>query len=310
MEITKELEREIAFRDDKINRLSDENRGLNEQIQSLRSQNNELGISLTNERSNLNTERNTFTNERNVINNERLTYNSERQKLNDQIESLHESSSKERQFFNDEISKLKQENESVKNESKRLKDTALEDAKSIVENLASSYGKYADEISKTVSKWLGGVLCILVMVLLWNIYIYSHVGSFSQRSFQVEKINSEMSVIYGNSIDNQDLNWGAKFSSIFPSLLIDLVLIYILYFVTQQYLYQMKLLTEYRNRKVVAESYLGVLSNISDEEFKERASLMIVETLFSRASVELGSELPIKQALKIAQNAVSKNTTS
>jgi len=86
----------------------------------------------------------------------------------------------------------------------------------------------------------------------------------------------------------------------------DMIAVSLLWFCVSQYSYYTKLYTEYSNRRVVASSYIGVIGNTNDHEVKREAIKVIMDTLFSRSSAEIGSELPIKEITKLVTEILSK----
>lgn len=87
---------------------------------------------------------------------------------------------------------------------------------------------------------------------------------------------------------------------------LDMIVISLLWFCVSQYSYHTKLYTEYSNRRVVASSYVGVIGNTNDHEVKREAIKVIMDTLFSKSSAEVGSELPLKEIAKFVTDILKK----
>ncbi len=277
----------------------------------LQNQINDLNNAIASERLNFNNERTNYNNQtqslQEQINNLNNSFNNERSGLNNQISQNNTNFENERASLKSQVTSFQtaiiqkdSEISETKNENQRLQKMIETDAKEVVKVLSANYDEYADRISKKVTFWLVAVISALLLIIGWTVKTYidynnkvGHVTIATESTIIIEKKDDKT-----ESID--------RLVNIVPNIVLDIVFIYVLYFVVQQCLYQTKLLTEYRNRGVVAKSYLGVLNNITDQEMRNKSSEVIIQTLFSRASVEIGSELPIKEALKIAQNFTQK----
>ena len=83
-----------------------------------------------------------------------------------------------------------------------------------------------------------------------------------------------------------------------------------LYFSVAQYSYYKKLYMEYKNREVVAKSYLGILNNVENNEHERGIITQIVaDTLFTRNVADQGSDLPVREALKIVEKTAGVAST-
>jgi len=82
---------------------------------------------------------------------------------------------------------------------------------------------------------------------------------------------------------------------------VNIISISFLYFVVAQYSSYKRLALEYKNREVVAKSYLGILNNAKDDVNKDIITKIVADTLFSRNVTDQGVELPIKEIAKISE---------
>jgi cation transport ATPase len=81
---------------------------------------------------------------------------------------------------------------------------------------------------------------------------------------------------------------------------VSIVLGTIVYFISSQYSQYKKLAMDYRNRQIVAMSYLGVLNNSEGEE-RNTITSIVADTLFSRNITDQSSDLPVKEAMRIGE---------
>ncbi|MEI6400167.1 MAG: hypothetical protein WCO58_01435 [bacterium] len=92
-------------------------------------------------------------------------------------------------------------------------------------------------------------------------------------------------------------------------LALDLVGFTVLYFIVAQYSYYKKLYMEYKNREVVAKSYLGVLNNAETNEHERGIITQIVaDTLFTRNVADQGADLPVKEAIRIVEKTAESTS--
>lgn len=80
----------------------------------------------------------------------------------------------------------------------------------------------------------------------------------------------------------------------------NLVFFALLYFFVIQYSQYKKLAMDYKNRDVVARSYLGILNNSQGEE-RSTITAIVADTLFSRNVIDQSGELPVKEAVRIGE---------
>lgn len=83
----------------------------------------------------------------------------------------------------------------------------------------------------------------------------------------------------------------------------------LLYFIVSQYSYYKKLYMEYKNREVVAKSYLGILNNAQNNEHERGIITQIVaDTLFTKNVADQGADLPVKEAIRIVERTAESAT--
>ncbi len=166
----------------------------------------------------------------------------------------------------------------------RIKDFTTESLK----NLSTSFLKFADgEVpessdEKIMNKKVGGLKQDRDS---WLNYIYWTFGF----------------IILGDVIITIIAGLATSPLKVYPWYGLNIFAFTILYFFVSQYSYYKNLYLDYKNREVVAESYFGILINASGENEKAIITKIVAETLFSRQNIKSGSDLPVKEAIRIIE---------
>lgn len=263
-----------------VNNLTNEKNGLTQQINSLQNQVNENANQRQAEVNTLNVN---FQNERSWLQSQISTLNSEKQQLDIKVSSL----STDIQRLTTNMERIEANSESEKSillQRLWIKDKEIEDLKkqingTVLKDLAQSFDNYSKDDSSLVetrNEWAGKVNWAFIIVAILTSLI---LGMF----------------YFGNSDLSKKI---ATFS-------LDLVAASWLWFTINQYSYYKKLVIDYKNRKVVAESFLGVLNNLTDENTKTEATKLVVDTLFSKSGVDVGSELPLKEVVSLVDKLLT-----
>lgn len=254
---------------------NNERSGLNSQIASLQGQlndyNNQKQVEINNVQSNFNLERNNFTTQIGDLNNQLQQKNSE-------IQTIRTGFDLERANLQNQTNTLAGQINQKDNEIQKLEAQIKEKNEEIINRLSQDYSEYANNLIPQKSFWLDratNIFYFLGFVIVLSIYSF----------IKYKNLPIEIRVSF---------------------FAVDIVLISYLWFCISQYSYYTKLHTDYENRRVVANSYLGVITNTNDHEIKNEATKIIAETLFSRSSIDMGSELPIKEAVKIVSDGISR----
>lgn len=127
------------------------------------------------------------------------------------------------------------------------------------------------------SKWLSITTAVFFLILIVNIVAI-------------------LIVIFNESITKND---------IFYAIPVEILLSVLLYFSASQYSYYKRLYMEYKNRSVVAKTYLSLLNGNTNQEERNIITKIVADTLFSRNVTDQGAELPIKEVTKIAEKILT-----
>ncbi len=151
--------------------------------------------------------------------------------------------------------------------------------KQAIQEMSQSYKEYAEKILKQEKDlWLEKLKCgfiYLALVSLLTIVIFF----FTEISLSKKIALLSLDVIAGS--------W--------------------LWFCSFQYSYFRELYRDYKNREVVASSFIGFINNITnDNNLKNEAAKVIVGTLFTGVKPEKNNDLPLKEILEITKVAISK----
>lgn len=264
-----------------VTNLTNEKTWLSQQMNSLQNQINEHNNQKQAEINNLNVN---FQNERSGLQNQVSTLTWEKQQLDIKVNSL--GTEIQRLTTNIESIKANFDSErSILEQKLLIKDKEIEELKkqingTVLEDMSKSYQEYSQDQWFLVlerNKWASIVNIAFITVAVLTCII---LGMFYL--------------------------WDTDLSKKVATFSIDLIAASWLWFTINQYSYYKKLVIDYKNRKVVAESFLGVLNNLNDENTRNEATKIVVETLFSRSVVDSWNELPLKEVVSVVDKFINK----
>lgn len=248
------------------NNLQATNNGLQQRL-------NDFESVKANEISNIN---NNFQTQIGTLNLEKKTLENDKLDLQTQVQNVNNQLKNEKSNYEWKISVLEAKiinlNDKIEGLNKQLTSNILKD-------LSKSYWEYSKKDGDLVrlrSKWelivnitFGGIALltwwILFMFYFSEIDLYKKIATFS--------------------LDILAISW--------------------LWFGINQYSYYKKLVVDYKNREVVAESFIWVLNNLWNEDTRNEATRVVMETLFSRSIVDSWNELPLKEVVSVVDKFIN-----